>query len=163
MLLLVETVFTTYSLRYSRSRTQAPRRVSQRNFRRICPQSRVVIGSQGSGFAKQPSIFAVPCRAAPVASATEMSQSCSASAAGAVLFHAVASTQTRSLRLARPLGRRHTPLGLRCITDSLPFAPSRLAAPAHWRRAVPNNSWCGRAGSSVAFFSTVAARRTTSR
>ena len=163
MLFLVETVFTTYLLRHSRIRVHAPRRAMRVSVRRMCLERRAAIGSQGSGFVKQPSIFNSRYRAAPEASATETLQSCSASAAGAVLLHATASIQTPSLRPARPLARRHTPLVLRCTTDSLPLAPSRLAAPAHLRRAVPNNSWCGRAGSSVAFFSTVAARRTTSR
>ena len=136
-------MFTTYSLRYSRFRAQAPRRVSQVNCRRICPQCRVVIGSQGSGFVKQPSIFNGWCRAAPVTSATETLQSCSASAAGAVLLHARASTQSLSLRLTHPLGRRHTQTALRCTANSLPPAPSRLVAQARLHRAVPNRRWSG--------------------
>ena len=131
-------MFATYSLRHSRICVHAPRRVSQVNCRRICPQSLVVMGSQGSGFVKQPSIFAVPCRAAPVASATELLQSCSASAAGAVLLHAAARHQALSLRLAQPLGRRHTQVALRSTTVSLPLATPRLAAQARLRKAVPN-------------------------
>ena len=156
-------MFTTYPPRYSRISVHAPQRAMRVSMRRIWLERRAAIGSQGSGFVQQPSVFVPWCRAALVASFAEALQSCSASAAGAVLLHAAASTQTPSLRLARLLGRRHTPLVLHFTTDSLPLAPSRLAAPAHLRRAVPNNSWCGRAGSSVAFFNTVAARRTTSR
>ena len=161
-MLLVETVFTTYLLRHSRIRVHAPRRAMRVSVRRMCLERRAAIGSQGSSFVQQPSIFVPSCRAAVVASFAEALQSCSAPAA-TVLSQAAATAQTLSPPLAHPLGRRHTPFVLRCTTDSLPLAPSRLAAPAHLRRAVPNNSWCGRAGSSVAFFSTVAARRTTSR
>ena len=159
MLLLVETVFTTYSLRHSRIRVHAPRRAMRVSMRRMCLQRRVAIGFQSSGFVKQPSMFNGRCRAAPVASATETLQSCSASAAGAALLHAAASTQSPSLRLTHPLGRRHTQAALRCTTDSFPPAPSRLVAQARLHRAVPNCRWSGQAGSNVPQSTTVAACR----
>ena len=143
MLFLVETVFTTYSLRHSRIRVHAPLRATRVSARRMCLERRAAIGSPGSGFSQQPSIFNGQCAAAPVASAIETLQSCSASAAGAVLLHARASTQSLSLRLTHPLGRRHTQTALRCTANSLPPAPSRLVAQARLHRAVPNRRWSG--------------------
>ena len=154
-----ETLFATCSLRHSRTYAHAPRRVLPLSVRRMCLQSRVAIGFQGSSFATRPSIFNGRCRAAPVASVAETLQPCSASAAAAVLLHATASAQILSLRLAHPLGCRHTQAALRCTTDSLPPAPSRLVAQARLRRAVPNFRWSGQAGSNVPQSTTVAACR----
>ena len=155
-------MFTTYSLRHSRARMHAPRRASCVSARGMCLKRHVAIGSQGSGFVSTASIFVPSCRAALVASFAEMLQSCSASAT-AGLSHAAATTQTLSPPLAHPRGCRHTQVALRCTTVSLFLAPSRLVAQAPLHRALPNNSWCGRAESGVAFLGTAAARRTTSR
>ena len=154
-------MFATYSLRHSRIHMHAPRRVLRVSVRRISTERRVAIGSQGSGFVSTPSIFVPPCRAALVASAIETLQPCSASATAAVLPYAAATTQTLSPRLAHPLGCRRAQVALRCITPSLPHVPSHLVAQPPLHRPLPNNSWCGRAGSGVPFLGTAAARRTT--
>ena len=160
---LVKTVFTSYPLRHSRPYEHAPRRALPPSVRRMCLPSRAAIRFQSSGFVKQRSIYNSRCRAAPVASTTETLQSCSASAAGAVLLHAAASTQSPSLRLAHPLGRRHTQSALRGATDSFPPAPSRLVAQAPVHRPSPNCRWSGQAGSNVPQSTIVAACRSPNR
>ena len=163
MLSPVKTVFTTYPLRHSRLHAQAPRRVLCVNVRRICLERRVVIGSQGSGFDKQPSIFFAQCRAAPVASAIETLQPYLALATAAVLSHAAATTQTVSLRLAHPFGCRRAKVALRCTTASRPHAPSQLVAQAPFQRALPNYRSSGQAGSNVPQSTIVAACRSPKR
>ena len=70
-MLLAETVLATSTLRHSRIREHAPRRASRVNARCICPERRIPIGFQGSGFARQPSVCKAQCRAAKVASVAE--------------------------------------------------------------------------------------------
>ena len=159
---LVKTVFTTYSLRHSRAYVRAPRRVLRVSVRRMCLERRAAIGSQGSGFVQQPSIFVPSCRAAVVASFAEALQSCSAPAA-TVLSQAAATAQTLSPPLTHPLRRRHTQAALRCTTDSFPPAPSRLVAQARLHRAAPNYRSSGQAGSNVPQSTIVAACRSPKR
>ena len=163
MLFLVETVFTTYSLRHSRVHMLAPRRVVGVSVRRMCLERPVAIGSQGSGFVSTPSVFFAPCRADLVASVAKAPQPCSASAAAAVPARAAATTQTLSPPLAHPLGCRRAHVALRCITPSLPHAPSQLVAPALVHRPSPNYRWSGQAGSNVPQSTTVAACRSPKR
>ena len=163
MLFLVETVFTTCSLRHSHLRMRAPRRVPRVSVRRMCLKRRVAIATQGSGFVSTPSIFVPSCRAALVASVAKALQPCSASAAAAVPSRAAAKARTLSPPQAHPLGRRHTQAALRCVTDSFPPARSRLVAQARSHRAVPNYRWSGQAGSNVPQSTTVAACRSPKR
>ena len=140
----------------------APRRASRVYVRRMCLETPVAIGSQGSGFVQQPSICSAPCRAALVASATETLQSRSASAT-AGLYHAAATTQTLSPPAAHSLGCRHTQVALRCTTVSFPLASSQLVAQALLHRPSPNCRWSGQAGSNVPQSTTVAACRSPTR
>ena len=163
MLFLVKTMFAAAALRHSRACMHTPRRVLRVSVRRICPQRRVAIGLQGSGFASTPSIFVAPCRAALVASVAETLQPCSASATAAVLSHAAATTRTLSPPLAHPLGCRRAQVALRCATVSLPHASSQLVAQALLHRPSPNYRWSGQAGSAVPQLTIVAACRSPKR
>jgi len=156
-------VFTTYSLRHSRIRVHAPRRVPCVSARGMCLKKRVAIGSQASRFVQQPSIFVPPCRAAIVASVAETPQPCSASATAAVLSHAAVTTETLSPPLAHPLGCRSAQVALRCATVSPPHGSSQLAAQALLHRPSPNCRWSGQAGSNVPQSTTVAACRSPKR
>ena len=156
-------MFATTALRHSRACMHAPRRVPRVSARGTCLVRRVAIGSQGSGFVPMPSICSAPCRAALVASVTETLQPCSASATAAVLSHAAATTQTLSPPLAHPLGCRRAQVALRCITPSLPHAPSQFVAPTLVHGPLPNCRWSGQAGSNVPQLTIVAACRSPKR
>ena len=151
-------MFATCSLRHSRIRMQALRRVLHVSVRRMCLKRRVAIGSQASGFVSTPSIFVPSCRAALVASFAEMLPSYSASAA-AVLLHATATTQSLSPLLAHPLGCRRAQGALRCITPSLPHAPALFVAQSLVHGPLPNPRWSGQAGRNVPQSTIVAACR----
>ena len=158
MLLLAKTVRATSSLRHSRIHGRIPRRVFQVSVRPICLKRPVPIGLQGSGFAQQPSI--AWHRAAPLAWLRLPKPSHRIRyLSRPFLFQAAAPAQTLPLLLTHEFGCRHAEAALRCATASLPQAPSRFVAQAFLRSAVPNYSWCGRAGSGVPFLGTAAARR----
>jgi hypothetical protein len=155
-------VLATSSLRHSRIHTRAPRRVVHVSARRICLKRRVPIGSRASGFAQQPSI--ARHRVAPLPW-LRLPKPCHRIRhwSRPFLFHTVAPNQTLPLLLTHEFGCRHAEAALRCATVSLPRAPSRFAAQVFLQSAMPNYSWCGRAGSGVPFLGTAAARRTTTR
>ncbi len=161
-LLLAETVFATSALRHSRIHGQTPRRALQVSARRNCPERRVPIAFQASGFAQEPSL--AWRRAAPLVW-LRLPKTCHRirHRSRPLRFHAPAPAQTRSLLPAHELGCRNAQVALRCTIASLAPAPPRFVAQAPLHSASPNYSWCGRAGSGVPFLGTAAARRTTGR
>ena len=148
----------TSSLRHSRIRTRTPRRVLHVSHRRICLERRVLIGSQGSGFALQSSIAwhrAAPLLWLRLPKPSHRIRHWSRP----FLFQAAAPAQTPPLLLTHKFGCRHAKVALRCTTDSFPLASSQLVAQALLHRPSPNYRWSGQAGSTVPQSTIVAACR----
>ena len=159
-MLLAETVLATSALRHSRVRMRTSRRVLHVSVRHICLKHGVPIGFLGSAFAQRRS-KAWHC-AAPLLW-LRLPNTCHRIHhwSRPFLFHTAAPVQTLPLLLTRKFSCRHAEAALRSATASLPQAPSRFVAQAFLHSALPNYSWCGRAGSGVPFLGTAAARRTT--
>ena len=150
------------SLRHFRLSAHSQRRVARVSVRRICSPRRVDIGSQARGFAQvRPFAWhrAAPLRWLRLPKPGHRIRHWSRP----FLFQAAASSQALPLLRTHKLGCRRAEVAILCATASLPHALSQLVAQAPLHSALPNNSWCGRAGSGVAFLGTAAARRTTSR